>query len=72
MTGLAIEFADVAQRAMQLAAAPFKNPSPNLPKELHALDYDRYRDIRVKPDQAYWRNAGLPIELTIFHQGHYY
>ncbi|MBA2350408.1 MAG: glucan biosynthesis protein G [Burkholderiales bacterium] len=71
-TAFAFDFADVAQRAMQLAAAPFKNPPSNLPKELQALDYDRYRDIHFKPDQAYWRNAGLPFELAFFHQGFYY
>ncbi|HET6757302.1 MAG TPA: glucan biosynthesis protein G [Burkholderiales bacterium] len=71
-TALAFGFDDVAQRAMQLAAAPFKNPSANLPTELQALDYDRYRDIRFKGDQAYWRDAGLPFELTFFHRGLYY
>ncbi|MBC7946080.1 MAG: glucan biosynthesis protein G [Burkholderiales bacterium] len=71
-TAFAFGFADVAQRAMQLAAAPFKNPPSNLANELRALDYDRYRDIRFRGDQAYWRNAGLPFELTFFHQGFYY
>ncbi|MGH8729875.1 MAG: glucan biosynthesis protein G [Burkholderiales bacterium] len=71
-TGFAIGFDDVGQRAMQLAAAPFKNSPSNLPAELQALDYDRYRDIRFKRDQAYWRDAGSRFELTFFHEGHYY
>ncbi|MGH8718177.1 MAG: glucan biosynthesis protein G [Burkholderiales bacterium] len=71
-TALAFDFADVAQRAMQLSAAPFKKPAPNLPKELQDLNYDQYRDIRFKPNQTYWRASRLPFELTFFHQGLYY
>lgn len=66
---LAFEFADVAARAEQLAASPFKNPASNLTKELEDLDYDKYRDIRFKPEKSHWRSANLPFELTFFHQG---
>lgn len=65
-------FNDVAQRAEKLAAAPYKKPETNLPKELLDLDYDKYRDIRFKPEKAYWRDARLPFELTFFHQGWQY
>lgn len=71
-TAQAFGFADVAQRAMQLSAVPYKKPAPNLPKELQDLNYDQYRDIRFKPDQGYWRAARLPFELTFFHRGSYY
>jgi glucans biosynthesis protein len=69
---LAFTFDDVVRRAEQLAAAPYKKPSSNLPKELLSLDYDQYRDIRFKPDKAYWRNAGVPFELMFFHQGSHF
>ncbi len=65
----AFTFEDVALRAKQLADAPFKKPSNNLPKGLQNLEYDQYRDIRFKPAAAYWRDAKLPFELMFFHQG---
>ncbi len=64
----AFDFEDVASRARDLAAAPYKRPPP-LPKELQGLDYDKYRDIRYKPDRFLWRGANLPFELAFFHQG---
>ncbi len=69
---LAFTFDDVAKRAEQLAAASYKKPGSNLPKEVQSLGYDRYRDIRFKPDKAYWRNAGVPFELMFFHQGWFF
>lgn len=71
-TAFAFDFNDVAQRAEQLAASPFKKPASNLAKELENLDYDKYRDIRFKPEKSYWRSANLPFELTFFHQGWQY
>jgi periplasmic glucans biosynthesis protein len=68
----AFGFEDVSQKARQLAAASYKKPDVNLPKALQELTYDQYRDIRFKPDRAWWRSAKLPFELTFFHQGLYY
>ena len=67
----AFDFDDVAQRARELAAAPYKR-GPGLPKELQGLDYDRYRDIRFKPQRFLWREAKLPFELAFFHPGLYF
>ncbi len=69
---LGFDFNDVAARAEQLAAAPYKKPVDNLPKELENLNYDQFRDIRYKPDKFYWRSANLPFELAFFHEGFYY
>ena len=71
-SALAFGFTDVAERAKQLAGDPFKKPVSNLPRELQALDYDQYRDIRFKPAKSYWRSTNLPFELTFFHQGLHY
>ena len=68
----AFGFNDVAARAKQLAAEPFRKPDGKLPKDLQDLDYDQYRDIRFKPDHAHWRDEKLPFELQFFHQGLYY
>lgn len=65
----AFAFDDVAQRARELAFAPYKKPDKPLPKELQSLNYDQYRDIRFRPDHAWWRAAKLPFELMFFHQG---
>ena len=71
-TCAAFGFDDVGSRARQLAASSYKKPDVNLPKELQELTYDQYRDIRFKPDRAFWRSAKLPFELAFFHQGLYY
>jgi len=68
----AFAFDDVVLRAKQLAATSYKKVDVNLPKELTELSYDQYRDIRFKPDRAWWRSAKLPFELMFFHQGLYY
>ena len=68
----AFGFDDVAQRARQLAAQSYKKPDNNLSKELQELSYDQYRDIRFKPERAWWRAQKLPFELMFFHEGLYY
>ncbi len=66
---LAFDFNDVAIKAKQLAATSYKEPKKNISKGLENLNYDQYRDIRYKRDNAYWRTSKLPFELTFFHQG---
>ena len=68
----AFGYDDVALRAQQLAAASYKKPDVTLPRELQELTYDQYRDIRFKPERAWWHAAKLPFELMFFHQGLYY
>ena len=65
----AFDFADVAARAEELAREPYRNPSPKLPAELAALNYDQTRDIRFRPDRALGRADQLPFELMFFHVG---
>lgn len=68
----AFDFNDVAARAEKLAASPYKKPAGNLSPELENLDYDKYRDIRFRPEKSHWRSEKLPFELTFFHQGWHY
>ena len=68
----AFDFADVANRAKQLADSAYQKPSATLPKELQGLEYDQYWNIRYKPDKAFWRAAKLPFEVSFLHQGMYY
>lgn len=69
---LAFSFDDVAHSAEQLAAAPYKKPGETLPKELAALTYDQYRDIRYRPEALLWRDAKLPFDIGFHHRGLYY
>ncbi|HTN66936.1 MAG TPA: glucan biosynthesis protein G [Burkholderiaceae bacterium] len=68
----AFNFADLTQRAQQLAQTPYKKPSSNLPKTIESLSYDQYRDIRFNREKSLWRNAKLPFEAAFFHQGLFY
>ena len=43
-------------------------PDRAQPAELAALGYDRFRDIRFRPDRAIWRAEGLPFDLMFFHR----
>src|SRR5436190_5566501 len=69
---LPFEAASVRAWARELAQKPYKPPDDKLPDVLKDLTYDRYRMIRFKPDQAYWRSDGLPFQLQFFHRGFYY
>jgi len=71
----AFDFADVAARAEALAARPYqvrgKVPDWML-ESAGTITYDRWRDIRFRPDHALWRDRGLPFEVQFFHPGLYY
>ena len=62
----------VIDQAGQLAAQPYQNPAGQVPDFLLKLDYDSWRDIRFKPEQALWRTEGLPFQVQFFHPGLYY
>ncbi len=64
----------VAKRAEERARKPFKSPRGSLPDNLKAdqLDYDKYREIRFRRDQALWAADKLPFEIEFFHPGYLY
>ena len=59
----AFGFDDVALRAKHPAARSSRRSASNLPEELRGLTYDQYRDIRFKPERAWWRSARLHFGL---------
>jgi glucans biosynthesis protein len=59
----------VRELARKLAESPFRQPDRSLPDELRDVDYDAYRAIRFRPEQALWRNDGLPFQAQFFHRG---
>ena len=63
---------DVAERAIQLAATGYEDPRGRVPQWLLELDYDRYRDIRFRPERALWKDRGLPFSVQFFHPGFFY
>ncbi len=62
-------FADVNRRAQELAAQPFEPDRPELPEAFRGLSYDRYRDIRFRPERSLWRGEGLPFQMRLFPRG---
>ena len=48
---------------------PYQAPADDLPARLGALTYDDYRSIRFRPEEALWRDDGLPFQLQFFHRG---
>jgi glucans biosynthesis protein len=64
----AFDFDDVAELARRKANAPYEPPDRTQPAELEALGYDRYRDIRFRPDRALWRDQDLPFDVMFFHR----
>jgi glucans biosynthesis protein len=66
---LAFDSQVVRQMAQKLAQEPYKKPDKSLPDAFADLDYDAYRSIRYKPEQALWRNEDLPFTVEFFHRG---
>ncbi|HSC14579.1 MAG TPA: glucan biosynthesis protein, partial [Gammaproteobacteria bacterium] len=67
-TALAFDFDDVAALARRKARERYEPPDRTQPTELELLGYDRYRDIRFRPDRAIWRAEGAPFDLMFFHR----
>ncbi len=62
----------VRQAARDLAAKPYQAPDRKLPDGFAKMDYDQYRAIRFRPDQALWREAKLRFQVEFFHRGFLY
>jgi periplasmic glucans biosynthesis protein len=65
-------YQNVLDKARQLAAQPYQSASGQVPDFLLKLDYDAWRDIRFRPEQALWRKEKLPFQVQFFHPGLYY
>lgn len=58
--------AAIARDLAKKAYVPIQAP---VPAPLDNLNYDQYRDIRFKADQALWNGTPLPFRLEFFHRG---
>ncbi|HXC02993.1 MAG TPA: glucan biosynthesis protein G [Opitutaceae bacterium] len=65
------DFDTLRYQARLLSIRPYVPPSleVKVPDSLLRLTYDQYRDIRFKPEKAWWRREGLPFQLQFFHLG---
>jgi glucans biosynthesis protein len=59
----------VTELARRLSRSPFAPPKTPLPKALTDLDYDHYRDIRVRPSSTIWADKGGPFRLQLLPRG---
>ncbi|MCI0466536.1 MAG: glucan biosynthesis protein G [Beijerinckiaceae bacterium] len=64
------DFDNVVRRARDLAAVAFDPASGQLPEGLNKLDFDTWRDIRYRPDKAFFAGNGSLFRLQLFHLGH--
>jgi periplasmic glucans biosynthesis protein len=64
----------VAAKAQERALKPFHSPRVDLPDILRPdkLDYDKYREIRFRHEQALWQADKLPFAVEFFHPGYIY
>ncbi|TLG78500.1 glucan biosynthesis protein [Methylocystis sp. B8] len=66
-------FDNVAQRARDLALAPFDNSVPSrLPDPFDAMDFDTWREIRFRRDHDVFASADGGFRLETFHLGFLY
>lgn len=65
-----ITFDGIREQARERAAAPYTAPAADLPVEFREMDYDSYRKIRFRPDQALWAAENLPFQVQLFHRGY--
>src|SRR6185437_4340379 len=63
----------VAKKALERAQKPFHPPSSaDLPDFLRSdkMDYDKYREIEFRREDALWGNEPLPFRVEFFHPGY--
>jgi periplasmic glucans biosynthesis protein len=66
-------YQEVVERAKRLAEQPFQETTTwRLPRAFDKLDYDAWREIRFKPEQAMLASSGSPFRLETFHLGFLY
>ena len=64
---------DVVARARELSQQAFYPPSTSaVPDWLGKISYDEWRTMRYRPEQAIWREQGLPFQAQFFHPGLFY
>jgi len=60
------------EQAQKLAASPYAPPTDDLHPALAELNYDDYRRIKFRLDEAIWRDRESPVQMQLFHDGYLY
>jgi len=64
-------FENVQRIAQARANEPYRDHSSKLPDSLSKMNYEEYRNIQFRGDQALWRHQSL-FEVQFFHRGFAY
>ena len=59
----------VVEMARSISRAPFVAAKAPLPESLAKLDYDHYRDIRVRPSSTIWAKKGTLFRIQLLPRG---
>ncbi|MBJ7535631.1 glucan biosynthesis protein [Rhodomicrobium vannielii ATCC 17100] len=70
--GEPFSFATLVERARQLSLSPYAPPADTIPENYKDLNYDQYRDIRFKREDALWANDNLGFTAEFFSAGYLY
>jgi glucans biosynthesis protein len=60
---------DIVRRAKDIASVPFDAAPAQLPAPIANLDYDAWRDIRFRPDKAFFQSPNILFQLQLFPLG---
>ena len=64
--------ATVRRLAQFMARHPYQPPDERLPTAVGAMDFDQYRGIRFRKDDALWRGQGLQFQVEFLPRGFLY
>jgi glucans biosynthesis protein len=67
-----VDLSYVAQRARDLAAAPYRDSKGKVPDWLLGISYDQWRDIRFRSERALWADTPSRFQAQFFHLGLFY
>lgn len=62
----------VRQIAQSLSRRPYRAPDQTLPAAIDKLNFDQYRAIAYRPDQALWHGQNLAFDVEFFPRGFLY
>ncbi|GBQ97409.1 glucan biosynthesis protein G [Acetobacter nitrogenifigens DSM 23921 = NBRC 105050] len=58
--------------ARKIAGSAYQAPSQSLPKAIDSLNFDQFRSIDYKADQALWHGQNLAFDVEFFPRGFLY
>ncbi|MCB8881002.1 glucan biosynthesis protein G [Acidisoma cellulosilytica] len=62
----------VRQLAQKMATEPYQAPNTSLPSAIAHMNYDDFRAVTYRPDQALWKADNLPFQVQFFPRGFLY